>query len=633
MTFYDISVKMLTANLRRYRLYFLCNVFSVALFYSFAAILTNKNFMDSRVVDSMISSNIYAPSVFVAVFLVLFVSYSNNAFLRKRKYEYGVLMTLGMSEKEVLRNMLLESLLIAGLSLISGLVLGTIIAFAFYFIIQYVIGISALQWQFNADSYKATAILYCMTVLVMLAISIAGFIKTQLIDLMKDKFRAEGKRKVWTGVFMAGVVCIIVSALVMVVGYQSGNESAWFVSLGLMFTGLCMIIAQFEAVERFIAGIFPHYMKKHIVELSFVRQHHKSRSRISIIGAWLIGFSVFFAGLSAVLYPGQLQNAMTYSPYDLVYSQIFGKNQVEDREIQRLLNENGVSVKAVKQVNYLRGKAFNLLPASEVNEAFHCDYHISEGKFMTIFQYDMKDGYGHELNAPESVDIQAGGEKMELRSAGYDVRILFNRNPTFSDKSLILNDADYHKIASQSREFWAGIMKLYSFDNWKASGKGVASVQKYLTEKNQVDSMEQHIYYSASSRIDAYTTATQSSEFLIFLMFFVVILLCGASNIMVHFKIKAEWEAEQRMLSGLYRIGVTTEEMLGMLRHKNMYYYMPQIAAGLFIGVFYNYTVNQSYGYGWKAAGYSLLVGSVFVALQLVIVMVYSKRELLSFDI
>lgn len=633
MTFYDISMKMLTANFRRYRLYFLCNVFSVALFYSFAAILTNKSFMNIRIVDSAISGNIYAPSVFVGIFLVLFVPYSNNAFLRKRKYEYGVLMTLGMSEREVLKNMILESLVIAGLSLISGLVLGTVISFAFYFIIQHVIGISALRWHFNADSYKVTAVLYCLTVLLTLVTGIAGFIKTQLIDLMKESFRAEGKRKSQPGIFMAGVVFVIVSVLVMVIGYEYGNTDMWFVSLGLMFAGLCMIITQVEIVERFIAKIFPDYMKKHIMELSFVRQHHKSRSRIGIIAAWLIGFSVFFAGLSAVLYPGLIHNAMTYSPYDLAYSRIFGMNNVEDNEIEGLLNETGVSVKAVKQVDYLRGRAFNLLPVSEVNKEFNCDYKISEGKFMTVFQFDMNDGYGHELDAPETVGIDCGDEKMELQSAGYDVRTLFNGNPTFADKTLILNDADYHKIASQSREFWAGIMKLYYFDDWRDSGKGIAAVQKYLMEKNHVDETEQHVYYRASSRIEAYTTAKQSAEFLMFLMFFVVVLFCGASDVMVHFKIKAEWEEEKRMLSGLYRIGVTSEEMLGMLRHKNMYYYMPQVMTGLLIGVIYNYTANEFYGYGWMAAGYSLLVGMVFMALQFIVVIKYSRRELISFDI
>lgn len=523
--------------------------------------------------------------------------------------------------------------MIAGLSLISGLILGTIISFAFYSIIQHVIGISALRWHFNIDSYKVTSILYCVTVLLTLVTGIAGFIKTQIIDLIKENFRPEGERKPRPGIFLAGVVFILASVLVMVTGYKYGNTNAWFVSLGLMFIGLCMIITQAEIVERFIAGISPDYIKRHIIELSLVRQHYKSQSRISIIAAWLFGFSVFFAGLSAVLYPGLIHNALTYSPYDLVYSQIFGMNNVENNEIEELLNKAGVSVKAVKQVDYLRGRAFNLLPVSEVNKEFNCDYQISEGKFITLFQFDMNDGYGHEMDAPETVDFNLGDEKMELQSVGHDVRILFNRNPTFADKTLILSDTDYHKIASQSRELSPGIMELYSFDDWMDSGKGIAAVQKYLLEKNQVDETEQHIYYRASSKLEAYTTAEQSAEFLMFLMFFVMLLLCGASDVMVHFKIKAEWEEEQRMLSGLYRIGVTSEEMLEMLKHKNIYYYMPQVMIGLLIGAFYNYTVNGFYGYGWRAAGYSLLLGMVFVVLQLVFIFRYSRRELLSFDI
>lgn len=633
MTFYDISMKMLIANFRRYRLYFLCNVFSIALFYSFAAILTNKPFMNIRIVDSAISSNICAPSIFAGIFLVLFIPYSNNAFLRNRKYEYGVLMTLGMSEREVLVNMLLESCVIAGLSLISGLVLGTIISFAFYFIIQQVIGISALRWYFNADSYKLTAVLYCLTILLTLVTGILGFMKMQLVDLMKERFRAELSGKSLPGIFIAGVVFVIVSVLVMVMGYSYGNTDMWFISLGLMFAGLCMIMTQAEIVGQFFAKIFPDYMKKHIMEISFVRQHRKSRSRVGIIAAWLIGFSIFFIGLCAVMYPGLLHNAMTYSPYDLVYSRVFGMNQVEDNEIERLLNGTGVSVKTIKQVEYLRGRGSNLLPVSEVNEKFHCNYQIPEGEFLTVFQYDLNDGYVHEMISPERVGFNCDHETIELKSAGSDVRTLFNRNPTFADMTLVLNDADYRKIASKSHEFWAGIMKLYSFDDWKNSGKGINAVQKYLLEKNQVEQSEQNRYYKATSRIEAYTTAKQSAEFLIFLMFFIVVLFCSASDIIIHFEIKAEYEEEQRMLSGLYRIGVTSEEMLGMIRHKNIYYYMPQVIIGLFIGVFYNYTANEFYGYGWKAAWYSLLAGMVLVALQLVVVMRYSKRELLSFGI
>ncbi|AET70367.1 ABC-type antimicrobial peptide transport system, permease component [Desulfosporosinus orientis DSM 765] len=160
MTFSDIAWKMLKANFRCYRLYFLGNVFSVGLFYSFAAIFTNQAFMDPKSVNSYISSNICAPSLFVGVFLLLFIPYTYQQFIKLRKHDYGILMTIGMSEREVLTNMILEQCVIAGVSLLAGLFLGTLTAFGFYFVIQHVIGVAELHWYLNLESYKWTALLF-----------------------------------------------------------------------------------------------------------------------------------------------------------------------------------------------------------------------------------------------------------------------------------------------------------------------------------------------------------------------------------------------------------------------------------------------------------------------------------------
>jgi hypothetical protein len=102
---------------------------------------------------------------------------------------------------------------------------------------------------------------------------------------------------------------------------------------------------------------------------------------------------------------------------------------------------------------------------------------------------------------------------------------------------------------------------------------------------------------------------------------------------MIHFKIKSESEEEQRMLSSLYRIGVTEEEMQQMLWYKNIYYYIPQVIIGLFIGVFYNYMVTEIYEHGLQAALYGLIARTILATLQFVIDRIYSRREMLSFDI
>lgn len=95
MTFYEISAKMLRVNFNRYRLYFFCNLFAVSLFECFASIFTNSSFMDADIVNPLISSNIYFPSILAALFLILFLPVSCQAFFAVRKQEYGILFPWG----------------------------------------------------------------------------------------------------------------------------------------------------------------------------------------------------------------------------------------------------------------------------------------------------------------------------------------------------------------------------------------------------------------------------------------------------------------------------------------------------------------------------------------------------------
>ena len=113
MNFNKIALKMLRVNFKRYLLYFICNALSVTLFYCFAALFTNDSFMHNPAIDSSISSNIMAPSYLVSIFIILFVPYSHSAFQKLRRNDYGILLTLGMTEKELLINMFTQQFVTA----------------------------------------------------------------------------------------------------------------------------------------------------------------------------------------------------------------------------------------------------------------------------------------------------------------------------------------------------------------------------------------------------------------------------------------------------------------------------------------------------------------------------------------
>lgn len=622
MTRYELSTKMLLANFRRYRLYFACNVFSVVVFYCFASLFTNRYFMDRDIVSANISSNIFAPSLFAGVFVALFIPYSFGAFMKKRKHEYGILMTLGMSETEVLGSMLAENSTVAALSLIAALLLGTVLSLGFFFIVRRVIGVTGLRWYLNPGSYLWTAALYAAAVALTLLTGIFGFMKTQVTDLLKEKFRGEKVGKPLPGLFPAGLVLILLAAII---GLRLGNSDFLLASMALLFAGLWVAASGIGKGRLFRAQ--SSVARKDILGYSFTRQHHSSQRKIAVIAAWMIGFSIFFGGLGLVMYPSLTRNAVLSNPYDLSYSEIFGMNRVEDRTIINLLSRNGVAVQSEKQVPYLRSRAFTVLPVSEVNGKLGGRYEIPQGRFVMLFQYVNGDGYEHDTSSPEFIPFRCGSEDLLLKSAGTSVRILFNDNPTLADYTLIVSDSDYQKIASECRDCWAGKMKLFTFKNWRNSQKGTDAVQQELLKANHLNPADQKKYYSATTRLDSYTNAIQSSEFYLFLMGFILVLFSAAADIMVHFKIKAESEEEQRMLSGLSRIGVTPEEIRQMIRYKDFAYHMPQVLTGAAIGVFYNFAVNRFYGWEWKAAGSSLLIGLVLAAVQWLYTMRYSAVE------
>lgn len=97
-----ILLKMIWYNRKNYILYLVCNIFIIAFFQAFLSIGENESFMSADKIDPMISSNIFAPTVLTALFMILFVPYVYEAFLKSRKQEYAVLITLGVTQYEVI---------------------------------------------------------------------------------------------------------------------------------------------------------------------------------------------------------------------------------------------------------------------------------------------------------------------------------------------------------------------------------------------------------------------------------------------------------------------------------------------------------------------------------------------------
>jgi putative ABC transport system permease protein len=218
---------MFKADVKKYRLFILCNLSAIAILYSFVSVSENQQFMDKSIVDPMISGNIDAPTFLVLFFTGMFIPYSQRIFMKARQKDYGILLTIGMTENEVRNSILIENLILCMISLIIGLVLGTFLSILFLGFIRNVIGIDKIEVTISILPYKITTIYVSVIFIISLIINICGMMKSTIYEKIKYTVKAESGRHYSIKLICVGIVITITAFILMILFYHKNSEILW----------------------------------------------------------------------------------------------------------------------------------------------------------------------------------------------------------------------------------------------------------------------------------------------------------------------------------------------------------------------------------------------------------------------
>ena len=123
-----IALGNVRKSIRDFSVYFLTLAIGVALFYAFNSITQQTVVLnlsdDSRAIVQLLAGVITGVSVFLAIVLGFLVVYANRFLIRRRKHEFGMYLTLGMTRQDVSKIIVLETLIVGVLALAVGLVAG-----------------------------------------------------------------------------------------------------------------------------------------------------------------------------------------------------------------------------------------------------------------------------------------------------------------------------------------------------------------------------------------------------------------------------------------------------------------------------------------------------------------------------
>jgi predicted lysophospholipase L1 biosynthesis ABC-type transport system permease subunit len=342
MNFKQISFRMFKNNIRQYYLYILCGSFSTMIFFLFSTIMTNVDFNDPRKVDSMISSNLYAPSLVLAIFSFVFIIYAHNSFIKFRKKDYALFMIIGMTNSNVRKVMVFENAIIAIISIISGLVLGTVFSKGFYFIITKIIGTN-IDFSINSKSYIYTLIFFVGINIIIILKSYILLGKYKIIELLKNGKLADEN---FTGKYVFAILglLIIVSSIIFPMLYNKISSKLVLIYTVTILIGIYLVIAN---LNWYIMKIFKAFKYKYINNLLFISNlKYKIGSCKNIIFSitLLVVTIVFFISFSSTAKEQLSNNAIKYNPFDIAYCEIFGKNEISEDLLNKIVKSNEVQL-------------------------------------------------------------------------------------------------------------------------------------------------------------------------------------------------------------------------------------------------------------------------------------------------
>ena len=344
-----LAFKNASKSIKDYAVYFFTLVLAVCIFYMFNSIYAQKDIMvvTETTAESMkaLRQILSYISAFVAVVLGFLIVYANNFFIRRRKKELGVYMTLGMSKRNISTILMLETSFMACIALVTGLLLGIFGSqmMSVFTAKIFEADLSAYRFVFAPDAAVKSVIYFGVIFLVVMLLNTIAIGKYKLIDLLyggrKNEMIRIKNMKTAIKVFVASVLCLAAAyALILNNGIIHVNLyfalSIIFGMVGtlLFFWSLSSILVQimqrnkrlyFKQLNMFIVRQFSCKINTNFVSLSVV-----CIVLMLVIGIFSTGFSM------QNILSTQLR---TEIPYE--YSAIDYNNGESDTILSRLPSE------------------------------------------------------------------------------------------------------------------------------------------------------------------------------------------------------------------------------------------------------------------------------------------------------
>ncbi|WP_313152296.1 FtsX-like permease family protein [Lacrimispora sp.] len=536
-------------SMQDYTVYFFTLVFGVSIFYMFNSIYAQQEIMvvTEILTDSMVALRkiLSVISVFVAVILGFLIVYANSFFIRRRKKEMGIYMTLGMSKGKISAIFVLETFLMGLLALIAGLIIGV---FGSQFMSVFTAKIfeadmTAYKFIFSPDAAVKSILYFAIIFLTVIIFNTIAVSKYKLIDLIYGGRKNESLKirstKLSVLVFLVSIVFLGTAyALVLKNGIININHTfLWSIILGtvgtlLFFFSLSGILTKLvQSNKKLYYKNLTMFVTRQLT--SKINTNFISISVVSIVLLLVIG--IFSTGYSMKnILSADLRET---APYDVSF---YGSNEEENHET--IYESLPLSIKNIDAISHeysiyrgdLRYKDF---PVDYSSLSFDIGKRVLDFAMFSDYQMFL------EMQGKEKNDLP-GNEYFIIASGDVYQHIaqqFLDRNVTISlgDKTLQPKGKVQNIKLSNSDSGITFVVNDAFFENLHKSpdrvlnmicktGEGSKELQEKLNQYSNSEDYQEKGFWYYSSREEIYATSIAMKAIISFLAIYLGIVFMVA---------------------------------------------------------------------------------------------------------
>ena len=637
---FKMSVKNIRRSFKDYTIYFFTLILGVAVFYVFNALgsqtvmlkLSNTMYEILELMNRILSG----VSVFVSCILGALILYASRFLIKRRKKEFGIYLTLGMSKYKISRILFMETLLIGLLSLAVGLAAGVLVSQCMSVVVANLFDADMTRFRFvfsGAACLKTCGYFAIMYVLVMIFNSF-NISRCRLVELIQaDRKNERVKMK---NPWVCTVVFLVAAALL--------GTAYWMVTAGVfdmnvadhiyvpVVMGCIGTFLVFWSLSGLLLRIFTGIRRVYYRGVnSFVLRQFANKINTTVVSITVICLMLF---MTISVFSGALSmkkslstNLENCAPVDVNLVK-----PAEGKSIQKVMEEGGFSLKkeladmaeyTIYQ-NDMEEKDFYGDSLQEVEKAYP---HVGFGnkvRFMTIGDYNRiarlygKDTY--ELKKDQYMVI-----------ADYKQMVLVRNIPLGRGQSLEINGKKY---IPKYRECQEGFVELAAQQlnggivlvpdgavtkdqssvwgisgNYKAADReGKQEQEKRLNKvikKEQKDAKDTKDWVSVNTRLDIAQSSVGLGALVTFVALYLGIIFLISSAAILALKELSESADNRQRYDLLRKIGVDEKDIRkALFKQIGIYFAFPLILAVIhsIVGIRFIHILLETMGVSFMLA-------------------------------